>query len=123
VDAVRAQVEVHNRAIGRLTEMAADATPRVDQLRDNLEHTSGALQHSVSKLGARLDSGEQALRGLELSLATVEASERQAENGRRLAYALLTLGMTPGLAAAVWLVLQALGVAPGELFGGLIPVR
>jgi hypothetical protein len=121
VDALRAQVEVHNRAIGRLTELAADAAPRIDQVRDDLEHTSGALQHSVSRLAARLDGDEQALRGLELTLATAEAGEHRAENNRRLAYALLTLGMTPGLAAALWLVLLTVGLAPGELARSLAP--
>jgi hypothetical protein len=114
VDALRAQVEVHNRAIGRLTELAADASPRVDQLRDDLEQTTGSLQHTVSRLGARLEAGEQTVRGLELTLGTAEAGARQAENGRRLAYALLTLGLTPGLAVAVWVVLQLLGLVPGE---------
>ena len=104
-----------------LGHRAGTRAPRVDQLRDDLEDSSSSLQHRLTKLDARLDSGEQALRGLELTLTTAEAGERQAENGRRLAYALLTLGMTPGLVAAVWILLQAFGVVPGEVIRTLAP--
>ena len=119
-EALRAQVEVHNRAIGRLTEIVADTQPRLEQLREDTAETASELRRAVARLERRLDSDEQSFHGLELAVAALERRERRAESARKLAYALLTLGLTPGLAAAVWLVLQIVGVAPRDLLPGLL---
>lgn len=120
-DALRAQAEVHTRAIGRLTEIVADTEPRLDLLRDDAAETASELRRATAGLDRRLDSAEQGQHGFELALSALERRERRTEGARRLAYALLTLGLTPGLAAAVWLVLQLLGVAPRDLLSGLLP--
>ena len=79
VDGLRHQSEVHTRALARLTDLVGEAVR---------------------------PKPVEGLEELQQAVAAVEVSQRKQARTGRIASVLLGLGLTPGLGALVWLLLQ-----------------
>lgn len=130
IDALRAQAEVHGRAIGRLTEIVVDAEQRLTELAPAAELRPTELAHLVderlTERTARLDlrllalerrshepnpAVEPSVARLEQAVAAIEQRQNRQARGQRVAFALLSASLAAGLGALGWLAAQGLGVA------------